>query len=520
MRFAHFLENSSSYKNTKQLARHFLTNQKSRAKFYFDIFIIILVIASVSIFIYEVKNPDHPFGDFEIFVLFVFILEYLFRFWVYSDSHHKILEYYEHTQIIESKFCTLTALKLYLKDKLFYMITPIAIIDLLAILPSYRPLRMLRILLLFRLFKLFRYTKSVNTFMEVFYQKRFELQTLGIFLGFVIVISGCAFYVFEANHNPSVDTVFDAIYWSVVTVATVGYGDIVPKTTEGMVVSIVLIMIGISVIAFLTSIIVSGFSNKLTQLSEDRFYLEIEKLDDYAIVCGYGRVSEVISKQFLDHKQKFIVIDTDQEKVNLAKQRGIKAICADATQSINLAKMGISNGVTKIICGTNNDQINILITLTARSLCKNIEIFARLENKLNHKKFLLAGANHIFNPYEITGFMGVHSVTSRVSYEAIYGLLAGKKGIELEEILIAEGSILENKTLQDANLKSQNIVLFGVLRTDGEPNEGVYSYEIGGRVFYFNPKNDFIVRKHDSLIVLARYQKINKLKDEVQYRHG
>lgn len=120
-----------------------------------------------------------------------------------------------------------------------------------------------------------------------------------------------AIYIFETNDNPKINTLFDAIYWAIVTMGTVGYGDIVPMTREGMVVAMILIIVGIATLAFLTSIIVSSFQSKLVELKESRVFADIEKLEDYIVVCGYGRVGEVVSKMLHEDKYKLVIIDND-----------------------------------------------------------------------------------------------------------------------------------------------------------------------------------------------------------------
>ena len=263
---------------------------------------------SVFLLVYSVEHTLNRAGEiFEQCVVFVFISEYLLRAWLYSDSHRIIIKEYEKAQYLTIPFSLFNALKHVIGKKLNYMLTPFAIIDLLAILPSYRPLRILRILLIFRLFKLFRYSNSIKFFSDVLASKRFELITLAIFMGFLIFIASLAIYLFEnKSSGGNVRHLYDAFYWSIVTISTVGYGDITPQTVGGRLVAVSLILTGLGVLSFFTSIIVAAFNDKVHTLSENRTYAELGRYNNHVIICGFGRVGQEVAKQFEKDKQAFI----------------------------------------------------------------------------------------------------------------------------------------------------------------------------------------------------------------------
>ncbi|MCK5189810.1 MAG: ion transporter, partial [Methylococcales bacterium] len=224
---AYLLKTSVRYKRAKLFFYNLIENPQSQLKSYFDIFMICLVMLSVFFLVYNVEHAINEVGEFfEQFVVAVFITEYLLRAWLYSDSHRIIIEEYEKAKYLDTHFSLFKSLKRVFGKKLKYMLSLFAIIDLLAILPSYRPLRILRILLIFRLFKLFRYSNSVKVFSDVLSSKRFELITLAIFMGFLVFISSIAIYLFENDSiGGNVRDLYDAFYWSIVTISTVGYGD-------------------------------------------------------------------------------------------------------------------------------------------------------------------------------------------------------------------------------------------------------------------------------------------------------
>lgn len=506
VRFAYFLDASKRYHRTKNFCRNFLEYPNSKLKFYFDFFMVVLVVISVLLLLYEVKNPEgHPYMDaFIQFSLVIFIIEYLLRVWISSDSHKIFIARYQFAIDNNLPFSTMKTLLVILKAKLDYMLTPLAIIDLLAILPSYRPLRFLRIFLLFRIFKLFRYARSMKTFTAIITEKKFELLTLSTFAGFIIFAGSAAIYIFETHHNPKINTLYDAIYWSIVTMGTVGYGDIVPVTHEGMAVAMVLIILGIATLSFLTSILVSSFQSKLVELKSDRTIADIEKMNEYILICGYGRVGEVVAKMLYDDGYKIVIIDTDAHKIHLAQQRGIKAIMGDASKSKLLGELGIGKRVSKVICVTNSDEMNVFITLTARSLSSEVEIISRVIKKNNKKKYLLAGANFAFSADETIGLMGHEYINQPISYAALDEILTENIGVLCEAITIHSHSIFAHQPINALGLEEKRVLLFGISRKEGESIEGITSYLVEEKRFYFNPPLNFEIQPNDTLIVMGR----------------
>ncbi|WP_263833777.1 potassium channel protein [Sulfurospirillum oryzae] len=502
VRFAYFLDASPKYHRSKEFCKALLEAQHSKLKFYFDIFMVLLVVFSVLFLLYEVKNPEgHAYLDmFVQFSLIVFVIEYLLRFWIYSDSHKIFLEHYEQATNNDLPFSLRRTLFAIVKKKLAYIFSPLAIIDLLAILPSYRPLRFLRIFLLFRIFKLFRYARSMKTFTEIITEKKFELFTLATFASFVIFTGSSAIYIFETHQNPKINTLFDAVYWAIVTMGTVGYGDIVPVTTEGMIVAMILIILGVAILAFLTSIIVSSFQSKLIELKESRIFADVEKLEDYIVICGYGRVGEVVAKMLHEDGYKLVIIDNDESKIKLAQQRGLIGIVADASKSRILGSLGVGKRAAQIICATNSDELNVFITLTARSLSKQIIIIARVIKNTHKKKYFLAGANYAFSADETIGVMGAQYIDQPISYAALDEMLTENTGVIFDIISIHEHSCFVNKPIGSLGLKEKRLLLFGVLRKEERTP------------FYFNPAANFELQSHDMLIIMGRKHHINVLR--------
>jgi voltage-gated potassium channel len=515
---AYFIKTSLRYRSCKTFFYDLLENPHSKLKSYFDFFMIVLVMLSVFLLIYGVREELGRAEDlFENIVVAIFIIEYLLRAWLYSDSHRIILAEYEKSEYLGTPFRLNQVFLSIAGKKLQYVFSPVAIIDLLAILPSYRPLRVLRVFLIFRLFKLFRYSQSINVFAEVLTNKRFELTTLALFLGFLIFIASTAVYMFENQiRGGEIDNLFDAVYWAVVTLSTVGYGDITPQTTGGRFVTLALIISGLGVISFFTSIIVASFSEKMEGLRENRTYAELEKLAGYVIICGFGRVGQEVASLMHKDKQHFVIIDADDKNVVLAKQLGYLAIRNDASKNEVLQNAGITGNATTVVCTTGNDVTNVYITLTSRHLNPQIRIISRVNRHENYKKMLQAGADDVIHPFEIASLLAAEYIGQPVASEAILGILQEKQHIVMEAVTVAAGSCLENQSIDSIDFKRRKLTLVGVISSNPLHKKFRNRYKVHDRHFFFNPEQNFLLRDHDILVLLGRDYSISHLKDQIE----
>ncbi len=516
--FAYLLQTSGRYKQGKRFFYNLLENPQSKMKSSFDVFMICLVMLSVFFLVYSVEHQlNETVEFFEQCVVSVFITEYLLRGWLYSNSHQIIISEYEKAEYLNTHFKLLKTLGKVLKKKLSYVFSLFAIIDLLAILPSYRPLRILRILLIFRLFKLFRYSNSIKVFADVLASKRFELITLAIFMGFLVFIATIAIYLFEnKSSGGDIRHLYDAFYWSIVTISTVGYGDITPLTYGGRLVTLALILTGLGVLSFFTSIIVSAFSEKMHTLRENKTYAELSKLNNFIIICGFGRVGQEIAKQFEKDQQAFIIIDSDEECVFLAKEKHYLCIHDDASKNAVLLNAGITSGASALLCSTGNDVTNVYITLTGRFLNPDINIIARANREDNVKKLYQAGANHVIQPFQISGMLAAEYIGQPVAFEAIAGILQGEKQILMETLFVHPDCFLENQNIAEINFPKRKLTLVGIISANKTHQKRRNRYKVKNLHFYFNPDHHFELQSQDMIVVLGRKDSIEHLQYQIE----
>jgi len=504
--FSYFLQTSGAYQKTKQFFFNLLENPHSRLKAYFDVFMIGLVMISVFLLIYEIDKEINAIQlFFEESIITIFIVEYLLRFWIYNDNHKIVLEHYEKAEYLDIPFSLSKIIKLILTKKIEYMISPLAVIDLLAILPSYRPLRFLRIFLIFRLFKLFRYVNSIKLFSQILTSKRFELYTLAVFLGFLIFIGSISIFLFENPQSGGhIENLFDAVYWAVVTLSTVGYGDITPLTPGGRVVAMALIFTGLGILSFFTSIIVSAFTDKMQDMRENRTFAELQRIENIIIICGFGRVGRHIARQLKKNQQPFVIIDTNAAHAAAARHLNYLFIHADASKNEVLKHAGIEKNASAVLCTTGNDITNVYITLTSRQLNPDIRIISRVNHNENINKLYQAGANHVIHPFEIAGMAVAEYVGQPVAFEAILGIIREEKQIVMETICVQGGSSIEGSKIADIDFEHSKLMLVGVISTNPAHQKHKNSYPLKGQDFYFNPEKYFELQQGDLLVVLGR----------------
>ncbi len=516
---AYFLKTAAVYRQCKDFFYNLLENPQSRAKYYFDLFMIVLVLLSVFLLIHEVKSEQLSSFSvrFEYMVVSLFIIEYLLRFWLHGNIHDIIIEHYEKSKYLNIPVHLTPLVLAVVRKKMEYVFSPMAIIDLLAIFPSYRSLRILRIFLIFRLFKLFRYSKSIKIFIEVLASKRFELYTLILFIGFIVFIASTAFYLFE-NEVSGGDTqnVFDAIYWAIVTISTVGYGDITPQTTGGRIVSLALILTGLGILSFFTSIIVAAFGEKMPRLRENRIYAELEKHRTYVIISGFGRVGKEIVRQLEKDRQRYVIIEKNLDKVIQARNQGALVIHGDASDNRILEAAGIRRNASTIICTTGNDVHNVYITLSSRQLNPEISIIARVNHKENEKKLLQAGADYVIHPLQTAAMIVAEYVGQPVASEALHGILMENKNILMDTIKVDPGSFLESVKIGELDFASMKLTLVGVISDHAAHKHHKNKYKVHQQFFYFNPPAHFVLHQGDRLLLLGRDFSMDYFKTQLE----
>ena len=500
--FAYFLSTSVWYQHKRRFFHNLLENDDYKYKKHFDIFMMILIFASISILIYRVKQDvDDYLSIFNTYIVsIIFLIEYLLRLWIYSSVSKVIIHQNEYGDLLGRDFDLWFVIKRVTKDKFEYILSIQALIDLIAILPFFHQLRLLRIFILFRVFKLFRYAKSLQTFASVLAYKKFEFFTLGMFASIVIFISSVLIYVMEANDPSSkITTLYEAFYWSIVTISTVGYGDVVAVSPEGKFVAIAVILSGIAVLAFTTSLFVSAFTEKLDDIKESKTIQDISKLNKVYIICGYESIAKEVAAKLVRAHINVVVLDDSLQRIENAKKAGLLALQYNpgSIDSYKKLHIDISTKVGAILCLKENDVDNVYTALTVRSINSDVPIMSLLMNNTNRNKLLNSGVNELLYDKQFVGLVAREYVGQPVAFEAIHALRSENSDIHIQEIAITERTAKNIQFVKELNNIRFRVVLLGVHKKST------------GR-FLFNPIDSTNLETGDFLLVIGNYMFIRE----------
>lgn len=224
----------------------------------------------------------------------------------------------------------------------------------------------------------------------------------------LVVIFG--FFILEVNAFAYIEklTVIDAIYFTIVTLGTVGYGDIHPTSTLGRIFASLFIIVNIMILAFFVGQIGERL---IKQKIEEVLGIErMEEIEDHIIICGYGRIGKVIVSELKEMKSKFVIVELNETLTKIISETtDYNVILGDARKEDILKKAGIEKARI-IITALNEDSDNVFTAITAKSMNDKIRIISTAANLENMDKLYKIGVNQVVSPQVVTGKILAHSV--------------------------------------------------------------------------------------------------------------
>lgn len=202
-------------------------------------------------------------------------------------------------------------------------------------------------------------------------------------------------------------SVVDGLYMTIITISTVGYGEVEPLSSSGRLFVSVLVVLNIAIVAYaLATFSYYVIEGKLFELMErNRMQDRVNALNGHTILCGFGRYGKEIARHLLVHGQDFVVIEEKENKTNNGdfEEADIAYVIGDATDDAALIEAGI-NRAAGLITALSDDSDNLFIVLSAQDLNPNLRIISRAHQARSRAKLMKAGASHVIMPEQIGGF--------------------------------------------------------------------------------------------------------------------
>lgn len=295
----------------------------------------------------------------------------------------------------------------------------------------------------------------------------------------------------------------DAVYMVVITISTVGYGETSSLEPAQKWVTMLVILFGISAAVFtvggVLQMMMEGEIQRAMHLG--RTTRAIDKLERHVIVCGFGRIGQILAQELSSKKLPFVVVDNNPEAIAEAQRLDYLVLQGDATDEAVLVSAGVSRAST-LVAALPNDAASVFIALTSRNLNRTLNIIARGEFQTTEKKLLQAGANRVVMPAAL-GALRMAAMVTRPSTVELLELTAGQRSldVEVEELVIGAGSTLKGRTPLDAIARRQHkLLVVAVKAAQGE--------------LIFNPGLEVTFQAGDTIIVMGRVEHIDQFRRE------
>jgi len=274
-------------------------------------------------------------------------------------------------------------------------------------------------------------------------------------------------------------TLLEAVYMVVITVFGVGYGEVRPIEGATMKAFTILVIIaGALSVAYIISGVVQAIAAGEIQkaLNLRRMVQTIENLNGHIIICGYGRIGQMLAQQMAEEQRPFVVLDHNPDAVAHGQASGYLCYLGNAADEVDLEAVGIHRA-RAIATVLPDDAINVFVTLTARELNPSLMIVARGEVPATEKKLRLAGADHIVLPTSISALRMAHLLINpatedfltQMKGQANLNQLLAEIDIQIRELPINLQSELVGKTIGDIEVKGRGTFIIVALRhSDGD----------------------------------------------------
>jgi len=315
---------------------------------------------------------------------------------------------------------------------------------------------------------------------------------ISLLLSIALIAFGCLGYIVIEGWD-----FLDALYMTIITLATVGYSEVHSISSSGRVFTLILIILGVGyflyVVGNIIQFLVEGRIRAV--LGRRKLDTQINRLKEHYIICGYGRIGRVLTRYLTQKYINVVAIERNQKRVDTMDSDGILYLVGEATDEGILEKAGIQKA-KGLVTAVATDADNVFLVLTAKQLNPDIFIVARAELNSTKKTLLAAGADKVISPYDIGARRMAHAVLRPAVIEFLEMAFADDStDIQLEEIKISPQSKFIGETLAESGIQEEmDVNIIALRKTDG--------------TMLFNPKNDDRLESGDVLIAVGSARSI------------
>ena len=295
---------------------------------------------------------------------------------------------------------------------------------------------------------------------------------------------------------------FDGLYMTIITMTTVGYGEVQPLSDAGKVFNVFLILAlvlagGFTIATFTQGLLEFEFTEFFGRRCMER---KLAKMTDHYIICGAGRVGRTVVRELRAQGQRCVILEVDPARAQWAIDEKIPVIMGSGATEQNLSEARIEHA-RGFVAAVSTDADNLYIVLTARGMRSDLKIIARASEEEATSKLLRAGATQVISPYHFVGHRIAHLFLRPNVLDFIDTAIGSTRlDVEIEEVPVAEGSPVVGKALGDSLIQRQEgVIVLALKRSDG--------------VMAFNPPPDSVIRAGDCLIAIGEGGKLKNLEN-------
>lgn len=324
-----------------------------------------------------------------------------------------------------------------------------------------------------------------------------RLRIAALLLGGVVCLGSAGFMWIEGY------SLLEAVYMTVITVSTVGFGEVRDLSPSGMLFTALLIVSSIGTFTFAATAVTQFFieGDYRERLRAKRIQRIMNDMNNHVIVCGYGRVGEKAVQELRDHSHEVVIVESNEELVKKLRDAGVHVLAGDATEDENLINAGLDRA-RALITTLPDDAQNLYVVLAAKERRNDLLLISRASNSNAVSKLKVAGAQNVIMPDQVGGahmasLVAIPDVVEFLDHIRIQGADA----VNLEEIEVQQlPDRLQSLTLAEIDARNRiGVNVIGLRKASGE--------------MVINPPLDTTLQASMKLFVLGTADQIRRLND-------